>query len=266
MQKKLKLQRFMVFTLAFIIVLIVISIALGRGSSVEIVVVSKEGIDTTKTLGDQRELFKSEKISKSAYDTLGGTVLLYSDFEKVQTQKPKFSFVVDTPILKSMLTNDPVGGEKASTIGQLHTIQKLPSSVPAGAVAGDRIDIILLYDSPATKTKKSGVLMKNVLIDSVQPDGAYVSVSQSAALRLTMAQDLGTFVLQLPGTKQIGKCTPEQLESRDLEGIECYTEEDAPTQMDAGSIIEELENQKDTVIVVDNKGTTTTDQEETELK
>ena len=242
MQKKLKLQRFMVFILAFVIVLIVISIALGRGSSVDIVVVSKEGIDTTKTLGDQTDFLKKEKISKDAYETMGGTVLLYSDIELVKTQKPRYSFVINTPVLKSMLTTDPVGGAKASEISKLHTIQKLPGAVPTGAVAGDRIDIIMLYTSPESNTQKSGILLTNVLIDSIAPDGAYVAVSQKDALKLTMAQSLGTFVLQLPGTKETGLCTAEQLEIRNQQNVQCYVEDDAPGQIDAGSIIEELES------------------------
>lgn len=253
MQKKLKFQRFMILVLAFVIVLILVSIMTGRVSKVEIVMVEKVGLDTTKTIEQQRDFFRPQKISKDAFEAFGGNVLLYSDLEQVKTQKPKFSFVENTPVIKSLLTSENVGGPKAANIGLYHTIQKLPGVIPPGAVAGDRIDIVLLYQKDGAKGQTSGILLRNVLLDSAAPEGAYVSVSQKDALKLTIAQNLGTFVLQLPGTKLTNLCTAEELENRNKENIECYVPEDDLTDIDAESILEEL-NQKENQITPVNPG------------
>lgn len=213
MQKRIKLQKIFILVFAVIISVLLIGLLLGRNDLISVYVVNSDNIDPSKPLIEQTNLLKTVNVSKKDLGDLSGKLVTsqqqFNHGEKLVVPLKKGSMIsVD------LLSATKPGGQFASETPVYHTIFTLPdgkTSLPPGVEAGDRIDINLIYSKDKAAIVE-GLLLHNVKIESIVENTLYLSVSQKEYAELTVAQQIGTFSLQLPGTKDVPLCS-EKLSS-----------------------------------------------------
>ncbi|QST02982.1 hypothetical protein IMZ31_20765 (plasmid) [Pontibacillus sp. ALD_SL1] len=213
MQKKIRIQKLMIMVLSIVISVLLVGLLTGRNDKVPVVVVATNEIDPNIPLEKQGEHLKMESILKEDYERFGNT--LVTDVNELMGAKLLYHLPAGSPIPRAALTKTKTSGEFASETAKYHTVFKLVdavSSLPPGLQAGDFIDINLTINPEFTGDDESiisGPLLRNVRIQGVDQGTVYLLVSQKEFTELSLARDIGTFILQLPGQKDVNTCDVE---------------------------------------------------------
>lgn len=210
MQKRIKLQKMLIGGLAGIIAILIVGLLVGRNDTVPVIIANSAKIDLTKPLDEQLELLSVQKMARDEFDLFGGT--LVTSAEQIKGAKLKFPLQPGSPIILSALTKGQTAGQFAANTPEYHTVFKMPEiigTLPPGIQAGDKVDIDLLI---ATGEKEGsdyiiGPLLQNVEVSGIEETTLYLMVSQREYSTLSLARQIGSFVVQLPGKKQVGECT-----------------------------------------------------------
>jgi hypothetical protein len=243
MQKKIKFKKFIIWILALFISIFLITILLGRNETVGVWIVTKDGIDTNKTIGEQKKNFFTEiKISKEDLDKFGTSIITDSEMDKYLNKKLNVALEKGSPIPKSAISDAGSGGTFASSMAKYHTIYQLSSSntLPPGTVPGDKIDILVNVNRNDTET--SGILYRDIPIYSIDQSGVYIEVTQKQYQQLELAKKLGDFMLQLPGRKEVDECSQEQLKNRNKDNIDCYVSDDNAGTVTSDDVLQMILN------------------------
>lgn len=210
MHKRLKLQKAMIAILAVVIAFIAVVTLLGRNQTVEVVVIDKE-VDLNKTLDEQLKSFKLVKMSKRDYMAIGDHYV--TSLDELKNQYLQFKLEKGSIIPVYMLDEKQSAGEFAAAMSVDHTIFKIIDGVeklPLGVSTGDRINIALtatVYDEEKEVEKlTTGVLLRDVVVYSIDETDVFVKVTEQENLMLANAEEIGRFVLQLPGKKVTLTC------------------------------------------------------------
>lgn len=210
MQKKIKLQKVLIGVLAFLIAAILFGTYLGRSDRQVILVVAKENLDLNKVLNEQEDYFKEVEISGEDFKNFGGSIVRSK--AELANKRLAYNLPVGSPIPTSALTNSEVGGAFATTMPKGHTIFMIPdgvNSLPPGAAKEDLIDVALTIEhteGQGAANLTTGVLFSNIEIFDIQGTNLYLKVTQQQFLELSLAKDIGKFVLSLPGQKEVMTC------------------------------------------------------------
>ena len=239
MHKKNQQRKMFVFILGLVIAFMIVRILTGNEAQEEVVLVAGE-INTSKYLDEQLGSFQVIKMSKRESDRLGESVV--RSINDLQGKMLTVPLEKGTPVPISLLTSEKASGDFAQKTRKYLTLYKIQGGVqmlPPGVVAGDLIDIGLLYQDVVKKMKTYSWVMKGVQIDSITETGdLYIQVSQADAQMLTFSKDMGQFVLQLPGKKDVKNCADLTIEEQKT--TECYYDYDKPTELTQEDVLEIL--------------------------
>lgn len=284
MQKRIRLQKMLIFGLAVVISVLLVGLLVGRNNTVPVVIINSDQVDLTKPLSEQPELLKMDKMSRKEYEMFGGTIV--TSLEEIKGARLKFPLAPNSPVITSALTKNQTAGQFAVNTPQYHTVFKMPEivgSLPPGIQAGDRVDIDLMVEQGQSDSRHFmiGPLLQNIKVSGVEETTLYLVVSQREYASLAVARQVGSFVVQLPGQKQVGTCTEvndfilaekdaeilalakdeeytkldeasqnekltelnERYELR-LQNIECFNEHDKPTTLTSDLLIEKVKEGK----------------------
>lgn len=252
MQKRIKLQKMLIASLAVIIAVLLIGLVVGRSSTVTVLIINSEQIDLTKPLAEQPEVLLVDKMKKEEYERFGGTIA--TSLEQIKGARLKFPLAIGSPVIFSALTKTDTAGTFAANTPKYHTTFKMPeitSSLPPGIQAGDTVDIdLLIANETKPVTYTIGPILQNVKVSAIEETTLYLMVSQRDAAMLTMARQVGSFVVQLPGQKMVKDCQEvKQLVLAEKEAeISNLAKEEAYNKLDAigkEKYISELEEKYD---------------------
>lgn len=227
----MKLQQVLIIFLALVISLLLVTLLAGRNNTTTIVVVASDKIDTNKKLNEQKQYFQEKKILKSDLEQFGEGTLVTS-LSQLDNRYLRFALPVGAPIPTGYLSSEKKSGEFAAEMTKNHTIFKIvdgKAALPSQVQPGDKIDIMVIL-SPANKEDGllTGPLLTNVTVFSINENDVNVMVSQSNFNKLALAQEIGTFILQLPGQKEDSLHCSEVDEEK-VNAVTCYTESDRPS-------------------------------------
>lgn len=235
MQKKMKLQQILIVVLAVVISILLVTLLAGRNDTTTIVVAMSDKIDTNKRVDEQLQYFQEKKILKSELEILGGKEhVVATSTKQLEGKYLRFKPAVGEPILASNLSSKKKAGEFAAEMTKYHTVFKITEgkiALPPQIQPGDKIDILSVIQ-PVNKNEglTVGPVLTDVTIDSIVENDVYVQVKQSEAARLTLAQEIGKFVLQLPGQKKdSAQCS--EVKGKDKEDVSCFTNDDKPSAL-----------------------------------
>lgn len=210
MQKRIKLQKMLIGGLAVIIAVLFVGLLVGRNNTVPVIIVNSPKVDLTKPLDEQLELLSVQKMARDEFDLFNGT--LVTSIDQIKGAKLKFPLSQGSPVLLSALTKGQTAGQFAANTPVYHTVFMMPEilgTLPPGIQAGDKVDIDLLIASEGEDGSKHiiGPLLQNVEVSGVEETTLYLMVSQREYSTLSLSRQIGSFVVQLPGQKQVGECT-----------------------------------------------------------
>ena len=238
----MKLQQVLIVVLALVISLLLVTLLAGRNNTATIIVAASDKIDTNTKLDEQVQYFQEKKVLKSDLDVFGGTAVTSLNQLKGQylIYKPK----LNEPILVSNLSQTKASGQFATELTKYHTVFKITdgkAALPSGVQPGDKIDILSILQP---KDKADGIIIGPVLtsvtIQSIDDTNVYVYVSQAEAARLTLTQEIGKFVLQLPGQKSDSlKCSDVKTKNS---SVTCYTNNDMPNTLSEQQLRDYISN------------------------
>ncbi|PGK51504.1 hypothetical protein CN918_27315 [Priestia megaterium] len=231
MQKKMKLQQILIVFLALVISIILVTLLAGRNNTTTIVVVASDKVDTNKKLNEQRQYFQEKKILKSEMKNFGEGALVTS-LSQLEDQYLRFELPVGTPIPTKYLSSKKKSGEFAAEMTKYHTVFKIvdgKAALPPEVQPGDKIDVMLTLEP---KDKEAGLitgpLLTDVTVQSIEETNVYVVVTQSQFNKLALGQEIGKFVLQLPGQKSDSLACSD-VDSKSKDDVTCYTDADKPS-------------------------------------
>lgn len=209
MQKRIRLQKTLIFGLAVIISILVVSLLAGRNDTVPVLIIGSDKIDVTKPLSEQQELLLVKDMSRQEYELFNGTIA--TSLADIQGAKLRFPLQVGSPVVMSALTKTDTAGTFAASTPIYHTIFKMPEiigTLPPGIQAGDLVDINLLMQKEENKQYVIGRLLEGIKVAGVEAETAtvYLMVSQKEYDMLAISRQIGSFVVQLPGQKEVGTC------------------------------------------------------------
>jgi len=232
MRNKMKLQQILIVFLAIAIAILLVTLLVGRNNTVTVVVVGSKKVDTTKKLNEQKQYFEVKKILKSDMKIFGDGNALVTSISELEDQYLRFSLPVGSPIPKDFLSNKQQSGEYASEMTKNHTTFKIVDgklALPAEIQAGDIIDVMLTLE-PKDKEEGlvTGPLLTGVEVKSIVENDVYVSVTQNQFNQLALGQEIGKFVLQLPGQKKDSKQCDDLTKKEEKDGVACYSADDEP--------------------------------------
>ena len=291
MQKRIRLQKMLILGLAIVISILLMSLFLGRNDTVPVLIIGSEEIDITKPLSEQQDLLKTAEMSRDEYELFNGSIA--TSMADIKGAKLRFPLQVGSPVIMSALTKTDTAGTFAASTPVYHTIFKMPeiiSSLPPGIQAGDLVDINLLIQKE-DKSYVIGRLLESVKVSAVETQTAtvYLMVSQKEYDMLALSRQIGSFIVQLPGQKEVGTCEEvrskitkekedeiielttksetyrnlseddqnkllkekEDLYAFRLATAECITPEDKATTLTSDTILEMIENGKQSQDVLD---------------
>jgi hypothetical protein len=192
--------------LFLIISVLTISLIAGRISTQEIIVLKKNGINTSIPLDQQMEFFEKKDILKSEYKYFKGTVV--TNVNQLKDKTLIYKLKAGSPIPTTALMEPNGAGQFAAVMPEGRTVYMLPEAVLGlpPVQEGDLINIALSYKQKAgeeddTESVQTGVLLSNIKIYKIIDNNIYVDVSLEEHLVLSTASQLGTFVYQIPGQK-----------------------------------------------------------------
>ncbi|MED4285480.1 hypothetical protein P4679_26495 [Priestia megaterium] len=192
--------------LFLIISVLTISLIAGRISTQEIIVLKKNGINTSIPLDQQMEFFEKKDILKSEYKYFKGTVV--TDVNQLKDKTLIYKLKAGSPIPTTALMEPNGAGQFAAVMPEGRTVYMLPEAVLGlpPVQEGDLINIALSYKQKAgeeddTESVQTGILLSNIKIYKIIDNNIYVDVSLEEHLVLSTASQLGTFVYQIPGQK-----------------------------------------------------------------
>ncbi|WP_456363841.1 hypothetical protein [Priestia aryabhattai] len=192
--------------LFLIISVLTISLIAGRISTQEIIVLKKNGINTSIPLDQQMEFFEKKDILKSEYKYFKGTIV--TNVNQLKDKTLIYKLKSGSPIPTSALMEPNGAGQFAAVMPEGRTVYMLPEAVNGlpPVQEGDLINIALSYKQKAgeeddTESIQTGMLLYNVKIYKIIDTSIYVDVSLEQHLVLSTASQLGTFVFQIPGQK-----------------------------------------------------------------
>lgn len=231
MQKKYKMQKMVIALIAFLLAVIIVGMLFGRLDQQSVVRV-KVDLDITKTLGEQSEFLEIVEVSKDDYKKFEG--MMATSLEEVQNKKALYELKAGSMVPLGALTEEGVGGKFAQAMPKKHTIYTIPNGaalLPGGLVENDKIDIALYVTAPNGDKKDDlteeeledlkewqkkypellvGMLLRDVEVFAIDGANLHLKVTQKEHLQLSMAANVGTFILQLPGKKDVELCTIAQ--------------------------------------------------------
>ncbi|QJX80630.1 hypothetical protein [Priestia megaterium] len=192
--------------LFLIISVLTISLIAGRISTQEIIVLKKNGINTSIPLDQQMEFFEKKDILKSEYKYFKGTVV--TNVNQLKDKTLIYKLKAGSPIPATALMEPNGAGQFAAVMPEGRTVYMLPEAVLGlpPVQEGDLINIALSYKQKAgeeddTESVQTGILLSNIKIYKIIDNNIYVDVSLEEHLVLSTASQLGTFVYQIPGQK-----------------------------------------------------------------
>ncbi|MGF9890874.1 hypothetical protein ABEX78_19670 [Priestia megaterium] len=192
--------------LFLIISVLTISLIAGRISTQEIIVLKKNGINTSIPLDQQMEFFEKKDILKSEYKYFKDTVV--TDVNQLKDKTLIYKLKAGSPIPTTALMEPNGAGQFAAVMPEGRTVYMLPEAVLGlpPVQEGDLINIALSYKQKAgeeddTESVQTGILLSNIKIYKIIDNNIYVDVSLEEHLVLSTASQLGTFVYQIPGQK-----------------------------------------------------------------
>lgn len=192
--------------LFLIISVLTISLIAGRISTQEIIVLKKNGINTSIPLDQQMEFFEKKDILKSEYKYFKGTVV--TNVNQLKDKTLIYKLKAGSPIPTTALMEPNGAGQFAAVMPEGRTVYMLPEAVLGlpPVQEGDLINIALSYKQKAgeeddTESVQTGILLSNIKIYKIIDNNIYVDVSLEEHLVLSTASQLGTFVYQIPGQK-----------------------------------------------------------------
>lgn len=218
----------------------------GQHNPTSIAVVLKDGMDTSKSIGQLKDegYIGFRNVLATEYKETFANALTENDLLLNKDKNLKFPLQPGQTISKGFLTVESGGNLSASIPKKfsLYFIQQDPqkpsNNLPADAAAGDRVDVIYTYtkltQGSQTPQYISAVLLENIEIfqkieakDGVMP-GVYLKVSKQEQQMLVNASQGGTFTLRLPGTKEIELCkNDKEIAKRQVDRtFDCYTDTD----------------------------------------
>lgn len=210
MQKRIKLQKTLIFILAVLISILLVGLLAGRNDVTTVLVVTGEKLDPNKYLTDQINLIGEIQISKDELEKFNGRIVTH--YSQLKGKKLNFTIQRGSPILLDALTTTKTAGQFASETPIYHTIYKLKeavSSLPPGVQPGDRIDVNFVADKKDKKGGNlfAGALLKNIKIQGINGQDVYLMVTKQQFNELSLSSKIGSFVLQLPGQKDVETCS-----------------------------------------------------------
>ncbi|MEM4992846.1 hypothetical protein WKH56_09895 [Priestia sp. SB1] len=192
--------------LFLIISVLTISLIAGRISTQTIIVLKKNGINTSIPLDQQLEFFEKKDILKSEYKYFKGTVV--TNVNQLKDKTLVYKLKAGSPIPTTALMEPNGAGQFAAVMPEGRTVYMLPEAVLGlpPVQEGDLINIALSYKQKAgeeddTESVQTGILLSNVKIYKIIDNNIYVDVSLEEHLVLSTASQLGAFVYQIPGQK-----------------------------------------------------------------
>lgn len=238
--KKLKKRKTMMFGIAILIAGLNISMYAGNSEKEKVVIVRGD-IDVNKTLGEQLEQFTTIEIKKNDSMKMGDSVV--RSLGELTEKRISVPLTQGSPIPKSVLLDGKGIGQFASSTRVYQTVYKITGGVtqlPKGIKTGDKIDInIMTISNDNKKEKRLDVFMRDVEIQSLTEADVIIKVSQDDFNKLTMASELGKFVLQLPGQKSVPSCS--ELSEEDSLSKECYRDGDKPGTVTSSDILKTIQ-------------------------
>ena len=199
----------MIGVFAAISAILLVALLAGRNDSQTILMVSTDGIDATKTLDEQPEFITEETMLKDDFEKFNGQIA--TSWEQLKGAKLRYDLPAGTPIPLGALTKTKFSGKFASETPMNHTLFKMVdvvNTLPPGVVAGDLIDVNLTVNPSFTEDEQlvSGPLLRDIKIEAIEDNTLYLMVTQNQFGQLALAKDIGTFILQLPGQKEVASC------------------------------------------------------------
>lgn len=241
--KKLKKRKMMMFGIAVLVAGLNISMYAGNSEKEKVVIVRGD-IDVNRTLGEQLEQFTTIEIKKNDSMKMGDSVV--RSLGELTDKRISVPLTQGSPIPKSVLLDGKGIGQFASSTRVYQTVYKMTGAVtqlPKGIKTGDKIDInIMTISNDNKKEKRLDVFMRDVEIQSLTEADVIIKVSQDDFNNLTMASELGKFVLQLPGQKSVPSCS--ELSEEDRISKECYKDGDKPGTVTSTDILKTIQTGK----------------------
>ncbi|MCU7666934.1 hypothetical protein [Bacillus thuringiensis] len=238
--KKLKKRKIMMFGIAVLIAGLNISMYAGNSEKEKVVIVRGD-IDVNRTLGEQLEQFTTIEIKKNDSMKMGDSVV--RSLGELTDKRISVPLTQGSPIPKSVLLDGKGIGQFASSTRVYQTVYKMTGAVtqlPKGIKTGDKIDVnIMTISNDNKKEKRLDVFMRDVEIQSLTEADVIIKVSQDEFNKLTMASELGKFVLQLPGQKSVPSCS--ELSEEDKLSKECYRDGDKPGTVTSTDILKTIQ-------------------------
>lgn len=250
MQRRIRLQKMLIFGLAVVISILLVSLLAGRNDTVPVLIIGSDKIDITKPLSEQQELLLIKEMSREEYELFNGTIA--TNLADIKGAKLKFPLQVGSPVLMSALTKTDTAGTFAASTPIYHTIFKMPEiigTLPPGIQAGDLVDINLLIQKEE-KDFVIGRLLEGIKVAGVETETAtvYLMVSQKEYDMLALSRQIGSFVVQLPGQKEVGTCDEVKAnltKDKQNEIIELTTKNESYknlSEADQAKMVKELED------------------------
>jgi hypothetical protein len=248
-QKRIKIQKFLMFALAVVVAILIVSIVFGRTKTETILVVAKEGLNKDAQISTQLGFFQEVQILSKDAQKFGDSVV-----HDMNDLKSKYSSYVLTsslkkgsPVPRDMLIVDVKTQQSAFTVDTpvYQTLYQLPSAILPGGlkpIKGDRIDVAMTMTLENNKGTLAGIFKRNVLVNDVDAVGnIMIIVSQKEYFEYEFAKKYAQFTVMLPGQKQADLCTDQQIELRHTIGsIQCYAEEDKAVKVFDQDILKQM--------------------------
>lgn len=208
MHKRVKLLQTLVVVFAVLFAVLLISALIGRHDTTPVVVIANEELDVNKPLDEQAAFLTIKEISTKELKEFNGK--LVTNYAELKGAKLKAKLSVGSPIPKDLLTTTKMAGQFAYETPKDHSVfllQDAISTLPPGVEVGDKISIKLIFEDDENKGEQYiGELVSDARIANIAEQNVWVFVSDNDFNKLSVSREFGSFVLTLPGVKEVGVC------------------------------------------------------------
>lgn len=194
-----KIALIVVFT---ILVVLILSVVLGRSKTVNVVYLAEEGLVLGKDLIEQESLFDTMEMSEEEYKKFNGQ--LASSLSQLKGKMAVYPIAVGTPITASSVQDYNGGGVFVAKMPEGRTVHQM-----IGAKAGlpqlddgDAVNVILIYKEKNEDGEEEPVvslIMEEIKVYKQSETDLYLDVTLEQDLVLFSSAQKGTFVIQVPG-------------------------------------------------------------------
>lgn len=209
MHKRVKLLQTLVIVFAALFSILLISALIGRHNTTPVVIIADDQIDVNKPLDEQTQHLTIKEVSTKELQEFNQK--LVESYAQLKGAKLKNKLSVGSPIPVDLLSTTKDAGQFAYDTPKDHSVFLIPSgltSLPPGVEVGDKIDIKLIFDDDQNKGERFiGDLVQNAKIANIADNNIWVYVTSNDFNKLSVSREFGTFVLTLPGVKEVGKCS-----------------------------------------------------------